>query len=288
MLLFVLLPLGRASAVPPAVLMRAHLTDENERPPWAFAAAAAVCGLALLGLGLAASEERDATAAISAGIVIGLLLLWGFGWMMEKIAARFRRAKPAALSLAMTSIASPGSIARQVAISLGLGLGFLVAIALIHRSLLVEFSSNLQAGAPAYYFLDIDAHDLGTFREIALGVEPKAKLADAPMLRGRIVALNGVSAEKVKASPNERWVLSSDRGLTYTDTVPEASRIVEGEWWPKGYAGPPLVSFDVVAARGLNLKIGDTITVNILGRNVDAKVASLREIDWESLAINFV
>jgi putative ABC transport system permease protein len=288
MLLFVLLPLGRASAVPPAVLMRAHLTDENERPPWAFAAAAALCGLALLGLGLAASEERDATAAISAGIVVGLLLLWGFGWMMEKIAARFRRAKPAALSLAMTSIASPGSIARQVAISLGLGLGFLVAIALIHRSLLVEFSSNLQADAPAYYFLDIDAHDLGTFREIALGVEPKAKLADAPMLRGRIVALNGVPAEKVKASPNERWVLSSDRGLTYTDTVPEASKIVEGEWWPRAYSGPPLVSFDVVAARGLGLKIGDTITVNILGRNVDAKVASLREIDWESLAINFV
>jgi putative ABC transport system permease protein len=288
MLLFVLLPLGRASAVPPAVLMRAHLSDEDERPQWRFAAAAAACGLALFVLGLAATEEREITTSIAAGIVVALLLLWGFGWLIERAAARFRRSKPPALSLAMTSIAGPGSIARQVAISLGLGLGFLIAIALIHRSLLVEFSSSLEADAPAYYFLDVDAGALPEFRKIALGVAPDAKLADAPMLRGRIVALNGVPAEKVDAAPDQRWVLSSDRGLTYTDTVPDASKIVEGEWWPKGYSGQPLVSFDAEAARGLKLKIGDTVTVNILGRNVEAKIASLRDIDWQSLAINFV
>ena len=213
MLLFVLLPLGRATAVPPAVLMRAHLTGEKERPPWRFAVAAAVCGLALLALGLTATEELEITTSIAAGIVLALLLLWGFGWVIEKMAARFRRSKPPALSLAMTSIAGPGSIARQVAISLGLGLGFLIAIALIHRSLLAEFSASLEADAPAYYFLDVDAGELAEFRKIALGVEPNAKLADAPMLRGRILALNGVSADKVEAAPDQRWVLQSDRGL---------------------------------------------------------------------------
>ncbi len=63
---------------------------------------------------------------------------------------------------------------------------------------------------------------------------------------------------------------------------------VEGEWWAKGYSGPPLVSFDDEAARGLGLGLGDTLTVNILGRNIEARIASLRKIDWESLAINFV
>ena len=108
------------------------------------------------------------------------------------------------------------------------------------------------------------------------------------MLRGRIVALKGVPVEKIEAAPDSRWVLSGDRGLTYTDTVPRDSEIVAGEWWPKGYTGPPLVSFDAELAKGLGLKLGDPITVNILGRNVDATIASLRKIDWESLAINFV
>jgi putative ABC transport system permease protein len=190
--------------------------------------------------------------------------------------------------MALASIAGPSSIARQVAISLGLGLGFLIAIALIDKSLMAEFEDNLAADAPAYYFLDIDAGDVATFKDTALAVEPAAKLAEAPMLRGRIVAIKGVPVEKIDAPPDSRWVLSSDRGLTYTDKVPDGSDIVAGEWWPKGYSGPPLVSFDAEAAQGLGLKLGDSVTVNILGRNVEAKIASLRKIDWESLAINFV
>ncbi len=172
--------------------------------------------------------------------------------------------------------------------SLGLGLGLLVAVALIHRSLLTEIASNIEVDAPAYYFLDVEEADLPTFCATVKAVEPNAKMDDAPMLRGRIVALNGVPAEKVKAAPDARWVLSGDRGLSYTDSVPPSSTIEQGEWWPKGYAGPPLVSFDGELAEGLGLKLGDKITVNILGRNIEAKIASLRKIDWESLAINFV
>ena len=288
MLLFVLLPLGRASVVPPAVLMRSHLTAEQERSPLAFIAVATASGLALFALAMAASEERLITASISAGIVAGLLLLLGFGWLLQKLAARFRRTKPPAWTLALASIAGPGSIARQVAVSLGLGLGFLVAVALIERSLMAEFEENLQVDAPAYYFLDIDAKDLISFIDTAKSVEPAAKLADAPMLRGRIVAINGVPADKVQAAPDSRWVLASDRGLTYADKIPDGSTITEGSWWQPGYSGPPLVSFDAESGPGLGLKLGDTITVNVLGRNVEARIANFRKIDWESLAINFV
>ena len=207
---------------------------------------------------------------------------------MQRFAARFRRVKPPSLALALANIAGPGSLARSIAVSLGLGLGLLVAVALIHRSLVTEISSNIEVDAPAYYFLDVEASDLDAFKDKIRAIEPDAKLDDAPMLRGRIVALNGVPVDKVEAAPDARWVLAGDRGLTYTDSVPPASTITEGEWWPKGYSGPPLVSFDAELAKGLGLKLGDPITVNILGRNIDATIASLRKIDWESLAINFV
>jgi putative ABC transport system permease protein len=279
MLLFVL---------PPAMLMRSHLTDERERPPLGFIVTAAASGFALFALAIAASEERAITASISAGIVAGFVLLLGFGWLLQTLAARFRRTRPPSLALALTSIAGPGSIARQVAVSLGLGLGFLVAIALIDRSLMAEFADNIEIEAPAYYFLDVDGQNLAAFRDTAKAVEPDAKLADAPMLRGRILAINGVPVEKVEAAPDSRWVLASDRGLTYADTLPQGSTITQGSWWEPGYTGPPLVSFDADSGPGLGLKIGDTITVNVLGRNVEARIANFRKIDWESLAINFV
>jgi putative ABC transport system permease protein len=288
MVLFVLWPLGRAASVSPAVLMRAHLTEERESSPWPYAVGSAVAGIALFALAIAASEERAITASISAGIVLAFLLLTGFGLLVQRLAAKLRRAKPASLALAIASIGGPGSLARAIAVSLGLGLGLLVATALIHRALLKEIEGNIEADAPAYYFVDVEESDIGKFGDTVKAIVPDAKLDDAPMLRGRIVALKGVPAERVEADPDARWVLSGDRGLTYTDAVPPASTLVEGTWWPKDYSGPPLVSFDAELAKGLGLKLGDTITVNILGRNVDAKIASLRKIDWESLAINFV
>lgn len=288
MVLFVLWPLGRASRISPAVLMRAHLTEENERSALPFALGSVAAGLALFVLAIAASEERLVTAAISVGIVCAFLLLLGFGALVQRFAARFRRAKPPSWGLALSSIGAPGSLARSIAVSLGLGLGLLIAVALIQHSLLTEIESHVEIDAPAYYFLDVEADDLTAFQHTAKAIEPTAKLDDAPMLRGRIIELNGVPVDKAEVSPDARWVLSGDRGLTYSDTVPGASTIEAGEWWPKDYAGPPLVSFDGELAKGLGLKLGNTITVNILGRNVEAKIASMRKVDWESLAINFV
>ncbi|MGH6865834.1 MAG: ABC transporter permease [Methyloceanibacter sp.] len=288
MVLFVLWPLGRASRVSPAVLMRAHLTEEQERSALPFALGSAAAGLALFVLAVAASEERLVTASISAGIVFAFVLLLGFGLLLQRLAARFRRSRPPALVLALTSIGAPGSLARSIAVSLGLGLGLLIAVGLIHLSLITEIESHVEVDAPAYYFLDVEAEDLTSFRDTAKAIEPDAKFDNAPMLRGRIVELNGVSVDKAEVAPDARWVLSGDRGLTYTDTVPGASKITEGEWWSKAYSGPPLVSFDAELAKGLGLKLGDKVTVNVLGRNVEATIASLREIDWESLAINFV
>src|SRR5690606_11576099 len=84
------------------------------------------------------------------------------------------------------------------------------------------------------------------------------------------------------------WVLRGDRGITYARNVPENSTLSAGEWWPQDYDGEPLVSFAAQEARELGLKLGDTVTVNVLGRNITARISSLREVQWESLGINFV
>ncbi len=115
-----------------------------------------------------------------------------------------------------------------------------------------------------------------------------ATLERVPMLRGRIVRAHGVPAEELKHRPDVAWVLQSDRGFTYTNQVPAGSRVVAGDWWSPDYEGPPLVSFDKRIAEGLGLKLGDEITVNVLGRDITARISNLRNLDWQSLGINFI
>ncbi|MBY0432187.1 MAG: ABC transporter permease, partial [Rhodospirillales bacterium] len=93
--------------------------------------------------------------------------------------------------------------------------------------------------------------------------------------------------EEVRIDPEAEWAVRGDRGLTTAAEPPTDARIVAGEWWPADYSGPPLVSLDVDIAKGLGLALGDTVTINVLGRDITASVASLRRIDWSSLGMNF-
>src|SRR6185437_14251460 len=117
---------------------------------------------------------------------------------------------------------------------------------------------------------------------------PGSTVEEVPMLRGRIVSAHGVRAEDLNPSTDSEWVLQSDRGLTSTGQIPKGSKIVEGKWWNADYNGSPLVSIEKKIADGLKLKLGDEIVVNVLGRDISAKIGNMRTIDWQGLGINFV
>jgi putative ABC transport system permease protein len=112
-------------------------------------------------------------------------------------------------------------------------------------------------------------------------------LHQVPSLRARIVAVKGVPVDQVVTTPETAWALRGDRGLTYAAAPPEGTHLVEGKWWPSDYSGPPLVSFDANLAKGWHVAIGDVIRVNVLGRDIDLKIANFRDIAWQSLSINF-
>ncbi len=82
-------------------------------------------------------------------------------------------------------------------------------------------------------------------------------------------------------------MINSDRGFTYTGELPAYSNITAGKWWDKNYKGPPLISIATNVARAFNIGVGDKITVNILGTDITATVANVREIDWSSFTMNF-
>lgn len=287
-LVFVLWPLGLARDIPAALLMRQGVSGEAARPRLPYLAAVAFCGLALAIVAVAGAESTFLALLAVAGLIVLFGFYLGVGYAIERIARAIARPRRPELALVRASLAGPGGLARPVVLSLGAALTLLAAVSLVNTSLTADLKTHLPGDAPSYFLLDIPRDEIEPFSTLVKTQEPEARLERAPMLRGRIVRLNGVLARDVKAAATAKWVLNGDRGLTYSDAVPEGSKLVEGDWWPADYDGPPLVSFEAGIARGLGLKIGDNVTVNVLGRNVKARISNLRDVDWESLAINFV
>jgi putative ABC transport system permease protein len=193
------------------------------------------------------------------------------------------------LRLAIGNIHRPGALTPSVVLSLGLGLTLLVSLALIDGNLRQQISGNLPERAPNFFFVDIQNDIISDFSDLVTETAgPDGVLQRVPMLRGRIVQIKGQDVATMDLPPEGAWVLRGDRGITYSQDVPENSTLTEGEWWPENYTGEPLVSFSAEEAKEIGLEIGDTVTINVLGRNITARIANLRQVQWESLSINFV
>ncbi|MEH2530943.1 putative ABC transport system permease protein [Bradyrhizobium sp. AZCC 1588] len=287
-LAFGLWPLGRVHDVPVAALFREEVAREWHRPRWSYLALMAVVIVLLVAVAIGLAYDKRVAAVFVVASVAVFALLRGVAAGLMALARRLPRSSITMLRLAIANIYRPGALTPSVVMSLGLGLAVLVTITQIDGNLRRQFLAALPERAPSFYFIDIPTADADRFGAFLKQIAPQSTVDDVPMLRGRIVAARGVKADELKPSQDTEWVLQSDRGLTYTGEVPKGSKVVEGEWWSADYKGPPLVSLEKKIADGLKLKIGDDIVVNVLGRDISAKISNLRNVDWQGLGINFV
>ncbi|KQT07130.1 ABC transporter permease [Rhizobium sp. Leaf386] len=287
-LAFAILPLGRAREVPATALFREQGFERARLPSWPYLVAATLCLAALAGLAILTAYDRTISLTFLGAIAFSFVVLRGVAILVAMLARRAPRVNSPALRLAIGNIHRPGALTPSVVLSLGLGLALLVTLALIDGNLRRELTGNLPERAPNFFFVDIQGTEVEGFRALLNKNLPDGKVIEVPMLRGRILAFNGQDVTKMNVPPAGQWVLRGDRGITYAKNRPENSSLTEGEWWAPDYAGEPLVSFSAEEAGELGLKIGDTVTVNVLGRNVTARISNFRKVEWESLSINFV
>jgi putative ABC transport system permease protein len=287
-LAFGLWPLGRVHDVPVAALFRDIVSSVWNRPRWGYLLSMAGVIILLIGviIGLA-YDKRIATIFVMSSIAV-FVLLRGIAALLMALARHLPRSRITMLRLAVANIYRPGALTPSVVLSLGLGLAVLVTITQIDGNLRRQFMAALPERAPSFYFIDIPSTEADRFTAFLKQTVPGSTVEEVPMLRGRIVSARGVAAEDLHPSTDSEWVLQSDRGLTSTGETPKGSKIVEGQWWGADYHGPPLVSIEKRIADGLKLKLGDEIVVNVLGRDITAKIGNMRTIDWQGLGINFV
>lgn len=285
---FTVWPLGKARDLPAVRLFRAIVAPENRWPRFVYTAIifGAATSVVLLAVGL--SENRVLAGGFMGGSIVALGLLRLTSLLIEKLASIAPRSKNALVRMAVANLHRPGAATGAVVISLGLGLTLFAGLALIQGNLGKRLSEQVPSEAPAFFMLDVQPFEVADFEATARGIEGVKDVVTIPNLRGRVVMLNGIPAGEAEVSPEVRWILRGDRGLSYMDTLRPGSEVVEGDWWPDNYAGEPEVSLGKEEAEGLGLSVGDTITISVLGRDITARVRSLREINWGSFGFNFV
>ncbi|WP_424178770.1 ABC transporter permease [Yoonia sp. TsM2_T14_4] len=286
-LIFTLWPLAKTEDIRAATLFRDAFSASRALPRKTYLAVIAGLLALLVGATIWFSGTVFLTLWTAGGITGSLLILTLAAALIRWIARKSRLAARGntSLRMALGSIGARGGESTSVVLSLGLGLTVLAAVGQIDGNLRSAFADDLPAVAPSYFFVDIQPDQIGGFRERLDQDEAVSRYDTAPMLRGIITQINGRPATEVAAG---HWVVRGDRGVTYADAQPAGTEITAGAWWPAGYDGPPQISFAAEEAAEIGLQLGDTMTVNILGRDITGEVTSFRNVSWEDAGIGFV
>jgi len=285
-MIFTLWPLARAEDIKAATIFRDAFSSGRALPTWPYLLVTAGLIGILVGTAIYFSGTAFLTLWTTGGIAfaLGILALAGLGARaLARRLTRFARGRPA-LRLALGAIGARGGDATSVVLSLGLGLAVLASVGQIDGNLRRLLTGALPDIAPSYFFVDIQPDQIAGFRE-RLASDPLVERVDtAPMLRGIITQINGMPARDF----TDHWVIQGDRGVTYSEALPDNVEMTAGTWWEPGYDGPPLMSFSEEEATEMGLSLGDTVTVNILGREITATVSSFRRVEFDSAGIGFV
>ncbi len=286
--MFSLIPLARARATPPAALFRRDLCARIPLGPETLAAALAA--VALVALTLLTAPTKATAAVMLGGVAASFGLLWLLGLGATAAAGRLRGLARGAARIGLANLAGPGSAARTASPAVGLGVALLVTVVLVQSSLIGQIRTVAPDAAPSLVFTQIPGERTAAFdAELAriLGPLDPDRYRRAPFATGRITALNGRPVRLDKIAPSQRWAFDQDISLAAIGPAPPDAHVTGGRWWLPGYTGPPEVALDEEVARGAGLKPGDSLTVSVLGRDLDARIAAVRHVDWGGFGTSF-
>jgi putative ABC transport system permease protein len=286
-LIFTLWPLSRTEEVRAATLFRDALSSSKILPPLRMLVVILLLLAALIGTAMAFSGAAMLTLWTAGGILGALVLLVLTALAVRALTKRMRgaaRGRPV-LRWSLAAIGGQRDEVTSVILSLGLGLSVLAAVGQIDGNLRGAIARDLPDVAPSYFFVDIQRDQMPAFMERLENDPAVSRIDSAPMLRGVITQINDRPAREVAG---DHWVVTGDRAVTYAGAMPDGTRILAGEWWPDDYDGPPQISFAEEEAREMGIGLGDTLTMNVLGRDITGMITSLREVDFSTGGMGFV
>ncbi len=289
-LVFAAPPLMRARHFPAMALMRARVSPLARDKSAALVVAAGLAAIVVLALSTSTRPFLAAGFLAGAAVVLGLLAL--LGWLIRRGAASLPRPQSPIARAALANIHRPGSSTGALVTALGFGLAAFVLLAAIQSSIDGNIESRVPAQAPDYFVLDVPRDREADFRAMVSQTDPEAQVRAVAALRGSVLAFgsegNMTRTSTLEEIPDGAWALRGERGLTYSEQVPDGNVVSQGDWWGPMYEGEALVSIDEDFAQAAGLEIGDKLVFGVLGAEIETRIANTRRIDWESMGFNYV
>ncbi len=281
-------PLARAKEIAPASLFRDLVAPTNTRGRLSYLLAAGGAAFIVIALALFISPSPLFALWFLLGVAGALIALRLLAAALRWSLLGLPRPRTPTFRLAFANLTRPGASTSSVVVALGLGLTLLATVTLLDHTISAQVKDSLPGTAPSFFFIDIQPDEAQAFDKTIENFPTASLYKRTPMIRGRIVALKGIPAKDAKIDSGARWAVNGDRGITYAATAPKGADLTEGSWWAANYTGPTLISFDAELADGMGLKLGDTITLNVLGREIKGTIANFRHVDFSNGQQNFV
>ncbi len=221
------------------------------------------------------------------GLVAFLALLAGAGAVLVALAGRLRGSVGVAWRYGMANLSRRRAESLIQIVAFGTGIMVLLLLGLVRNDLANDWRISLPENLPNYFFINIPANERDSFIEalIERGGTPARVL---PMIRGRMIAINGRSIDSLRFGGQEgESSATREQNLSWAAELGPDNRVVEGKWWGPQDAGKPLVSLATEFQQSLHVKLGDTLTFDIAGETFEVKIASFRKVKWDSFQPNF-
>ncbi|WP_236102198.1 ABC transporter permease [Methylotetracoccus oryzae] len=247
-----------------------------------------VYGLALGALGLLLwqrTEDLELTALILGGALLVIALLAGIAWALLSIVDLPGSRLGIAWRFAARNLSHNRALAISQVLVFGVTLIAMLLTVLVRTELLAEWQRQLPRDAPNHFALNVFESDVPGMAEVLKSGGIRAS-AFYPIVRGRLTAVNGVDVRKRGTSDGTAdAALNRDLSLTWSATVPDENLITDGHWWSEDRT--PQVSVEERLAGNLKLRLGDRLSFNIAGSEMDATVTSFRRVRWDTMMPNF-
>lgn len=280
---FALPPLVALSRVPPLRVLRRDLGLPRAGGLLAYGAGAAT----IAALVLWQAQDLKTGAIVIGGIVAVLCAAAAVAWLLIVVLRVLpQRGYSWRYGLANLRRRPLGS-SLQIG-ALGLGIMALLLLTLVRGDLMRNWRASLPPDAPNAFLINVlpdQVDGVGGMLKREIGVDASLK----PMVRGRLVEANGAPFDAAQlADDRARRLGEREFNLSWTDSLPVGNRVVKGRWWSDGATGISAgMSLEEGIADTLKIKVGDTLTYDIAGTRISAKVTSLRKVDWDSFRVNF-